>query len=271
MAHLVTKTELAKLAGVTQAAVTKQTRGALAAAVTPAGQIDAAHPAVVAWLAERAKPKPPPVLPGIDPLFEQALQHCVDSGRWSANSISDALHVGKARGARLREQLAAAGHCPPSGLKVEHPTPRAPAPRVVAPSGYAEAQWEVPDEPEDLAELEEWPLRQLKEVYGTASGFFGWLKGLKELEAVQEKRIKNAQLSGRLISRDIVKAAIVDRIDGFFTQLLTDGATTIASRACEMVKAGEDPQAVRAMVEDQLGSFIRPAKESMRRGLDRAV
>lgn len=53
MGHLTSKADLARLAGVSRAAVTKAAQGALADAVTD-GKIDISHPVVVEWLTSKA-------------------------------------------------------------------------------------------------------------------------------------------------------------------------------------------------------------------------
>ena len=256
------------MAGVTAAAVTKQLKTRLAGALE--GQrIDANHPEARKYLQEKTAPKPQEPATGVDPLFEQALKNCQESGRWTGSHVMRSLGIGYARAVRLLEQLASAGHCPaPEPAPVSSQTGQSRPPPAPPKDENPQGLPDIIEAPDDLSSLIGWTLGRLLLTYGTATRFHDWLKALKEIEMVCEKRIKNAQLEGKLVNRDLVKSAIIDRIDGVFVKLLTDGTTTISSRAHAMVKAGETEAEVKAMVEDQLGSFIRPAKDQMRRALD---
>ena len=164
---------------------------------------------------------------------------------------------------RLAKLKAATGAPPPDHA----PPPQPPPPPAPGQSATMDVPGDLTAAPDDLGELVDWPLGRLLDTYGSAIRFYDWLRALKEIEAVNEKRIKNATQEGKLISRELVKSAILSRIEGVFIKLLTDGATTISARAFAMCKAGEDEREIKKMVEDQLSSFIRPAKQKMREAL----
>ena len=128
------------------------------------------------------------------------------------------------------------------------------------PGAEAHGLTEIPD---DIQMFLDYPLRELIAKFGTSVAFTDWLSATQKIEGINEKRLKNAEAEGKLISRDLVKTAVIDRVDGVFTQMLTDGVKTIGSRAHTIATAGGGVQEVQKMVEDQLSSLIRPAKVKM--------
>ena len=122
----------------------------------------------------------------------------------------------------------------------------------------------------DIRALADMPLRALVEVFGTDIRFLDWLKALKEIEGISEKRLKNAHLEGDLVTRELVRRGVFDPLDTAFRLLQTDGAKTIAVKSRAMAKAGESAEAIEKMVRGKLGAFIRPAKAKMTRGINRA-
>ena len=100
---LLSRAEFAALAGVSGAAITK----AAAASLEPAKHgkyIDAAHPAAVEYLANKA----PPAATGLDPLYEDAIKICRRDGKWTANHIKKTMSVGSARATRIAAMIKAA-------------------------------------------------------------------------------------------------------------------------------------------------------------------
>ena len=83
---------------------------------------------------------------------------------------------------------------------------------------------------------------------------------MKEIEVIEERRIKSSKAKGELVHRDLIKKGIIDPIDTAYRKMLTDGAKTIARRAA----VGD----LEKFVADQIASFIKPAKASMKRALE---
>lgn len=271
---LVTRSAFARLCGVSPAAVTNACKAALLPACV-GKKIDAAHPSAVAYHAEKTAPKPEHLATGLDPLYEQAVAACHEAGRWSVSHIQRSLRVGYNRATAMRASMDALGvvpdtdarpPTPPSPCGLPTPPPREPRQRP-APTPEETGVLEFP---EDIQAFGNYTLFDLVAQFGTDDRFVGWLNATQKIEAINEKRLKNAQTEGRLVSRELVKTAIIDRIEGVFVQMLTDGAKTIGNRAHAMAKAGADAAEVREMVEDLLGSFIRPAKVKMREALRHA-
>jgi hypothetical protein len=121
--------------------------------------------------------------------------------------------------------------------------------------------------PEDIAAFQNMTLRELIDRFGTATAFCDWLRASKTIEDIAEKRIKNAASAGDLVSRRAVKVGVIDVIESAHIKLLTDGSKTIATRVFSMIKAGREKSDIVELIEDQIGSFIRPIKARTRRCL----
>jgi hypothetical protein len=121
--------------------------------------------------------------------------------------------------------------------------------------------------PGNILEFAEWTIRDVVTTFGTDYRFVDYLKAIKEIEMIDEKRVKTAKAKGELVSRELIRTGVIDHVDSMLTKMLTDGATTIARRATAMHDAGRDLEEVEKFVAEQLGSFIRPMKTRVSRTL----
>ncbi len=289
--NLVARSKFAALCGVSAAAVTQACDSALLAACD-GKLVDLNHPLAQNYLASKTGPRPESAATGLDPLYEEAVQFCLQTDRYSASALRKQFAIGSERAKALLQFMGVAGLLPPlekpSVFTVKDPPRRGKAaahdrikaqawarsrggsfipatpPAAGAAADKLDGVFEIP---EDIRAFVDMTLRELLERFGTDIRFSDWLGATQKIEGINEKRLKNAETEGRLVSRELVKTAIIDRIDGVFVRMLSDGAKTIASRAHTMALAGADLAEVRGMVEDQLGSFIRPAKAKMAQAL----
>ena len=288
---LVSRTEFARMAGVAPASITKACKARLLPA-TDGKRIDAAHPAAVEYLENRDRATTPPAAPGLDPLYEDALAACTEAGKWSANFLSGALRVGSARGRRIFSQLSAAGLVPSGDEPPPKPVASKPHVRGTAAAKqkrkqgfggeilqhYAQAEElaepadssQLLEVPEDIQAFADMTLRELIEKFGTDTRFVDWLKATQAIEAINEKRLKNATTRGELVNRQLVRVGIIEPLDAAHIKLLTDGAKTIARRSTAMHDAGRDLEEIEKFVADQNSSFIRPVKAKVARALKNA-
>lgn len=272
----ISKTELARLCGVTPATITGLTKRRLRVALV-GSRVDLNHPEVQKYVQEKTAPRPEEQLPGVDTLFEEALGWCRQSERWTASGIQRHFKIGYARAQRILAQLQSAGHVPEKPERdLSRPEKPKPAPRPAARQHGTgrRSSWqddneliEVPDDIEQLADL---TLRELIEKFGTGYRFHDWLKSLKEIEAVNEKRIKNAQSQGKLISRHLVEVGVIDPFNSAHVRLMTDGAKAVTAAVLAKHQAGISEQEIEAYVTDVVGSFIRPVKAKVERNLRNA-
>lgn len=282
------KSRFAQEAGVNPSTVTRLCSTLLKEAVA-GKKIDAAHPAAIEYLQNRDRVQTPPAATGLDPLYEEAVQKCQETGRYSTSNIQRTVKVGYDRAKRLLAVMKANGVVPEQAAEnpkrvvsepVDIPKPRGQAAaketRKRAPVrpviDYDDEPELVPRQelPENIAEFADWTLQDIVNRFGTDVAFVDFLKALKEIENVAEKRLKNAQSRGELISRQLVKSGMIDTLDGAFTRMLTDGAKTMATRTHALVKTGAEVQEIEDLIAKQLSTFIKPTKSKITRVLRNA-
>lgn len=237
--------------------------------------IDAAHPDALAYIKKIEKLKTPEPLPGIDPLYEKAIELCKSSGRWSANAIKQGLSVGSTRATKIFNQIIAAGVKEKfeRGEKVlataaeKTPHVRGTAARKQQAMNSDTGELKEDTIPENIEIYADMTLREIYEKFGTATRFKDWLSAMKDITVIQERQLKSAQLQGKLVSRKAVHDFIVDPINSTHIKLLRDGSQTIAVRAKALVESGAEVAEIKHFVEDTIGSFIKPMKTRVSRAL----
>lgn len=274
---LVSKSEFARLAGVTPAAVTKAANGPLKAAVI-GKKLDINHPDAAKYLAKKYDAQTLPPATGIDTRYEDAIEHCRQTGKYTVSGIQRALGVPYDRARGIVDMMKAAGLVPAKG----EPPPEIRPTRIV--KGHAAKTITKKSEaleniehghtlhqvPEEIEKFVDMTLREIIERFGSDYAFIDWLKATKAIEDINEKRLKNAATRGDLVSRDLIKRGIIDPIESAHIKLLTDGAKTIARRVVAMTGAGRPIEDSEKFVAEQITSFIRPIKSKVARALKNA-
>ena len=272
---LVSRSEFARMAGVRPSAITKVCNSILKAS-TEGKRIDAAHPVSVEYLAKKAEAAQPAPAIGIDVLYEPAVLWTQEHGKYTTSGLQRRFKIGYNRAKIITDTMRAANILnivappPPSELKQSKSFTglRGHAAKNEQKKRGADQDdnqiYEVPDDIQAFADM---TLRDLVEKFGTDVRFVDWLKATKAIEDINEKRLKNAQTKGELVSRSLIKLGIIDPINSAHIKLLTDGAKTIARRATAMHSAGRPLEDVEKFVIDQITSFIRPVKSKVARAL----
>lgn len=121
--------------------------------------------------------------------------------------------------------------------------------------------------PDDILMFADMSLRDLINQFGTDTRFLDWLRATKEIEIINEKRLKNAQTKGELVSRELIKNGVIDPINSAHIKMLTDGSKTIARRSVAMHESGRKLDEIEKFVVDQISSFIKPMKAKIARTL----
>lgn len=274
---LVSRAEFARMAGVAAPTVTKMCKAGLKDAVV--GQrIDLEHPDVKKYFAKRDRAHADEQAQKVDPLFKEAAALAKKQGRCGVRFFEENLPIGRARAKKLKDLVEAAGYGKPPEKEPEpepEPMPEPKEPNLRGWNARNEAKKQQagveppidPDVPENILEFADMTLRDVVYRYGTDTRFVDWLKALKAIEDIAEKRLKNSEKAGELVSRMIIKRNVIDVIDGAFNRMLSDGAKSIAAESVAMSLAGMTTQEVEEMVEKKLSSFIRPTKSKIARGL----
>jgi len=273
-ADIITKSEFSRRAGVEPSTITRASKTILKDAVV-GKKIDASHPTAVAYLKEKHTPKGEAPATGIDPVYEKAVISCGVSGRYNATNIQKAHGIGWTRAKAIIDTMRINGlipdnpeptPSPPVGTEVPPviKEPRLRGPEAKKAGKYEEGSFTVPEYIGDLADM---TLRELIMQFGTDVRFVDWLKATKEIEMINEKRLKNAESEGTLVSRRLVKIGIIDPLESAHIKLLTDGVKTLARRTVALHESGRDLSEIESFISDQISSFIKPVKAKVKRAL----
>ena len=224
---------------------------------------------------DKAASRIPGAAPGIDPLYESAIIHCRTTGRYTASGLQRGLKIGYGRGKSLLKLMDAAGMIPaPGDVAAIVAVPPPPTPHVRGHAAAAATKKKgdtiIHEIPEDIIEFLDMSIRDLIFRFGTDERFLDWLKAVKAIEDINEKRLKNARTKGELVSRELVKVGVIDPIEAAHIKMMTDGAKTIARRVTAMHGAGRPLEDVEKFVKEQITSFIRPLKSKIKRALTNA-
>ena len=295
---LISKAEFADRVGVGRSTVSEACKGTLGAAVVD-GRIDANHEVAIAYLKKHKAKQALKENPDLDPLFEEVLAKGQEEGaQFSARWIKNNFPVGYNRAVKIREQIAEHGVLPEGAEPMLRPMkmekkPRGPNKPKVYPERTPEQveedaqiirdevlgqmaaqagagigpQIDIPDNMQVFADM---TLREILRKFGTHTAFADWLKSVKEMEIIEEKRVKVDAARGKLVDRLIVKKGVVDVTDEMCTKILTDGSKTIGARAHMMATGGSDPLEIEEFVRTTLTKFLKPAVDKMVRSLANA-
>jgi len=83
----------------------------------------------------------------------------------------------------------------------------------------------------------------------------------------QNLELKNAQIEGRLVSREAMVRGVWNPLETFLVRILTDGVKTMASTVHPLVKSDGTREEVELALRSELTSFIQPLKESIQKAL----
>lgn len=271
--NLMTKADFARHCGVAASSVTKAIKSTLAAAYD--GKfIDAEHAAAVKYWEKQTGHGAGPDVPatGVDVRYEEVLQWCRANNRFSVRSVRKQFGMGYERAKRVVDTMNATGvaHTKPvDRSRVPRAAP-APAPATPAPSAQAMLPPDQQGEdemPEDVRVYADMTLRELIKKHGGAVQFAHWLGAMQKIQAIEEKQLKNATTRGELIDRALVEKSVIDPFNSVLLRLLQDGSKTIAAGLQAKVGTGADLPELEAFVSDIIGSFVRPVKAKVARGL----
>lgn len=84
-------------------------------------------------------------------------------------------------------------------------------------------------------------------------------------EHTRNMMLKNSQLEGLLVSRDVFEFRIWNPLETFFNRLLNDGVKTIVANLWPMAQSGETRQSGEEVARKELSSHIKKLKMAMTR------
>jgi hypothetical protein len=243
LARTVTKTELAKMVGVTKAAITKACVKAFPDALI-GPRVDFDHPQVQRYLLGRGRGSTNLQFGGVTAPYPPPAPRPVQSN--TAASLSRA---------------------PAKQPAWPNSAPNQPAKPPAQPGAAASDDDNREATPDDIARYANLTLDQLTRRFGTSTAFKDWLEARQRISAIREKDLKNDERSGRLITRELVKTHVFSHIEAANRRLLQDAATTIARRLYAAAKGGTPVEEAEQTVRDILGSHLRPLKATAARVL----
>jgi hypothetical protein len=245
----ISRAEMARTAGVSKQAISKACKKELAPACQ-GDRVDLDHPAVAVYLKRQGKEVPP-----------------VRAPRAAARPPGAPTSPRKGRAS-----------APP-------PAPRAPTPKAKGPPGRPRKPTrDTPDDEreevghlrpregvhegsnEDLRDLTDC-LMPLVERFGTDLRFSDWLSSLKDIELIREKRLKNGETEGGLISRELVKQHVLGAVESANKRLLGDAAKTIAAKVANIIRSGGGLEEAQRAVREEISKQLKPVKDKAARNL----
>jgi hypothetical protein len=275
--QLVSRINFAERCGVTPTSITRICKTSLRGAIV-GKRIDISHPSAVEYLAIQESAHDETVR---DPRYEDVARWCLLNNRYNITAIVSSGIVGRVRAKRILAELTG-GAEKSSPQTSEDQTEIAPdvAPRPPKPDPPSATGWTARNEakkkvetatvdiPDNIQAFADWTLREIIVRFGSDAMFVDFLKALKEIESINEKRLKNAQTERTLVSRELVEI-IIDVVDSAMRKLLTAGSKKIARMAYNMTKAGEEIEAIEDEVKDQVGQYVKNIKVKSDRTLNR--
>lgn len=115
----------------------------------------------------------------------------------------------------------------------------------------------------DLSGCLDMTLREVFEHFGTLPQFIDVLDATRRVADITERNLKIAERSGRLISRDFVRTHVFAHLDALARRLLTDMPATLVRKA----RANLPIEVAEANARELISSQLQQAKEEIRRAL----
>lgn len=122
----------------------------------------------------------------------------------------------------------------------------------------------------DIASIEEimgMPLRSILSQFGDEPIFSAWLKDIKTLEDIREKRLRNQQTEGAIVSREGVKQHVLGLLEELSRRLLMDATKTLTRRVYGMANSSVPIEDAEKEVRKIIEMNLKKAKEGTTRKL----
>lgn len=125
----------------------------------------------------------------------------------------------------------------------------------------------VESEEGDFADYAKMTFEEIFERFGTLERFQNHLDAYKVFEQVIGQRLKNEELSGKLISRELVQIHVFGALESFSQRLLRDFPKTITRQLYAAAKNGTPVEESEKLVRKAVSSHLEPAKKTAERAL----
>lgn len=121
--------------------------------------------------------------------------------------------------------------------------------------------------PRDLRKFLDMPMREFVERFGTDGRMKEWLDGTGKIEQIEAARMKHAAIRGELVSKLLVQKGVMEPINTFLIRILTDGAKTMSNRIGAKVRAGATDAEVELEIRKQIERFLKPMKAKIKKAI----
>ena len=116
-------------------------------------------------------------------------------------------------------------------------------------------------------ELQDLTIRRIIELHGSVRSFRDWLDAMNRIENMRKTRLDNDESEGRLIDRELVKAAVFGAIESAHRRLLQDTPKTAVARIYAAAKAGQPPEDAEKILRELITAQLKPLKSKAARSL----
>lgn len=117
----------------------------------------------------------------------------------------------------------------------------------------------------NITEYLDLTLRELISRFGTDVRFVDWLKAVKSIEDINEKRLKNAITESGLVNIKLVKNFVLDPMNSMHIKLLGSGSKTLSLRIKAKVEAGDTEYEIEKLISRHIAGFIKPLKAKIKK------
>jgi hypothetical protein len=246
--RLISRSQLAELAGVSRPAITKACDSGKLKPACKGDGVDVDHPSVVAYLGKRGFK--PPAAPS--------------SGAGKSKAPPPQTDGAPTRPAKSKPAPAAE---PTPSPKRGRGRPRLPPQdRPETRGDFRQREGVSEGSNNDLQDLDD-ALTPLIERFGTHFQFSSWLSSLKDIELIREKRLKNSETEGSVISRELVKTFVFGALEQAHKRLLGDAAKTTASKVWNSARAKGTLEEAQRIVREETSKQLKPIKATAARHL----
>jgi hypothetical protein len=115
---------------------------------------------------------------------------------------------------------------------------------------------------DDIAQYLDMTLEQILVKFGDNSRFNEWLKAIKEIESIRDKRLRNDERENKYVPREIA-LQVFGRYERCFKLQLADATRSIAAQLHDNVEAGGTLEESIELTEDLIGAPIADAKKNV--------
>ena len=279
--RLISRTEFAKLANVSPAAVTNACNNSLELA-TIGKRIDQDHPSAKLYLEKKTYQQIGSNNVGLDPYYAMAVDFFHQTGNKTNRSFQKQFHIGYERSRSIVATMKAnnvfnyedktkkeAKRDPLTGNDLKASPSKAAAMESKTQEDYD--GFLLSGGTEDVDVFINMTLGEIIERYGTVTRFTDWLAAAKRIEEIKTKRLSNAKAEGELINKRLVEVGVIDVFNSALLRLMSDGSKTVANGVISKHLSGVEVPEIESFVTDIIGSFIKPIKSKIERSLRNAT